>query len=293
MNVKYSEYEKVPLRDVDSVVLLVKNNIKVYVMKKFRYQELYLNELKILQILKEHGIKQVPQIIDHYEIKPTVVCPSNDNTYDNTCDNTCAVIIYDYINGCDLFDYIDRRLPESELNNIAIQMIKLLNKMHLLGIIHRDIKLENFIIDDKNVIHLIDFGLSCLMSDKYVKTAIIPGSACYVSREYVKLHVNLNYGYRVGQHKINQILLSNDIFSMTIALYVLYNGDYPYKDNIRLNTDDFRLITKILDDEDYIEVFTLSKKISNEHILNIIDLSLENDYESRISLWNSFTSNLE
>jgi len=281
MDSKYSDYEQISLKDADSVVILVKNNIKFYMMKKFKYEELYLNELRILTLLKECRVRQVPQLVDHYKLNL-----AQHSEY-------CGVIIYEYINGCDLFDFTDRTIPEYQLNNIAMQMINLLRKIHALGIIHRDIKLENFVIDNNNVVHLIDFGLSCLTNDKYVRTSIIPGSAHYISREYVSLHVNLNRGYRVGQSIINQILTSNDIFGLSIALYVLYNGDYPYKDNTRFDTTDFRTITNALNDENYIEVFTLGKKISNENILGIIDLSLETDYVSRIATWNSLTSNLE
>jgi serine/threonine protein kinase len=37
------------------------------------------------------------------------------------------------------------------------------NYIHSLGIVHRDLKLENILISEDTRVHLIDFGLSCYM----------------------------------------------------------------------------------------------------------------------------------
>jgi carbon catabolite-derepressing protein kinase len=55
---------------------------------------------------------------------------------------------------------------------------------HRHGIAHRDLKLENILVDEHNNIKIIDFGLSNLMKDgKYVKTPC--GSPNYAAPEVI------------------------------------------------------------------------------------------------------------
>lgn len=271
MEDKYSQYERIPLQE-DLVILLVKDGIKTYIMKRYRYEELYLNELRILELLKSNRVENVPQLVDNYHL----------------------VIICKYIEGSDLFDYIDTRpRNEDELKPITIQICKLVRKIHNLGIFHRDIKLENFIIDESKNIHMIDFGLSQLVTDKFTAPSIIPGSAQFISRDYVKLYVNTIIGKKVNRDKVNTILLSNDIFATSVALYLLYNLDYPYKSDLRFEPNSFDIIVRVLNNPKYQEVMKLSKKISDENIMNIVELCFDTNYKSRIILWNTLTVNLE
>ena len=69
--------------------------------------------------------------------------------------------------GCkDLFDFISENGPlkEHRAKNIFKQLVKTIDSCHKAGVIHRDIKDENIIIDDqRKQIKLIDFG----SGDKY------------------------------------------------------------------------------------------------------------------------------
>ena len=64
---------------------------------------------------------------------------------------------------CDLFDFIKfTYLTISDKVNILLQIIKTINKLHLKNVAHFDIKLENFLIENKNNLRILlcDFGLS-------------------------------------------------------------------------------------------------------------------------------------
>uniref|UniRef100_A0A7R9YRT1 Protein kinase domain-containing protein n=1 Tax=Chlamydomonas euryale TaxID=1486919 RepID=A0A7R9YRT1_9CHLO len=57
-----------------------------------------------------------------------------------------------------------RQLPLDEARALVLQMANALRACHEHGIVHRDIKLENFLIADDGQLLLCDFGLSALMS---------------------------------------------------------------------------------------------------------------------------------
>jgi len=63
--------------------------------------------------------------------------------------------------GMDLFDYIEMRstMDEGEVRNIFVQVVNALHHLHTkAGVVHRDIKDENIILDGENKVKLIDFG---------------------------------------------------------------------------------------------------------------------------------------
>jgi len=75
------------------------------------------------------------------------------------------ILIMTYLGPCleDLFDFCGRKLSHKTVAMLGIQVINQLEHIHSKGIIHRDIKPDNFLIglgSDKSKVFLIDFGLS-------------------------------------------------------------------------------------------------------------------------------------
>ncbi|TPX50859.1 hypothetical protein SeLEV6574_g00653 [Synchytrium endobioticum] len=70
--------------------------------------------------------------------------------------------------GMDLFDYIElnQSLPEEEIRSIFYHVVLGVRHLHCNGIVHRDIKDENVILDDELKVQLVDFG-----SSAYVRVA--------------------------------------------------------------------------------------------------------------------------
>jgi len=70
------------------------------------------------------------------------------------------------IRGQDLFDYITkkRRLGEPEARHLMTQIIDTVTEMDAAGVVHRDIKDENVIVDvDNKQLRLVDFGSAALV----------------------------------------------------------------------------------------------------------------------------------
>ncbi len=70
-------------------------------------------------------------------------------------------IVTEVVTGGELFDYLSQRdsLPEDECRTIFRQILSAIDYMHDCGVCHRDLKLENVLLDSQGKVKIIDFGL--------------------------------------------------------------------------------------------------------------------------------------
>jgi len=98
-------------------------------------------------------------------------------------------ITMEYVPGEDLKTVIKRtgKLPEDDAVSIAVQICEGLVEAHRLGVVHRDLKPQNIMIDrDKNV-RIMDFGIARSLAAKGVTEAgMIIGTPDYMSPEQVE-----------------------------------------------------------------------------------------------------------
>ncbi len=123
----------------------------------------------------------------------------------------------EYASGGELFDYIvtKERVKEKEACKFFQQILSGVEYLHKLRIVHRDLKPENLLLDHKNNIKIVDFGLSNLYKEgELLKTAC--GSPCYAAPEMV------------AGKKYKGI--SVDIWSCGVILYALICGYLPFED---------------------------------------------------------------
>jgi serine/threonine protein kinase len=142
---------------------------------------------------------------------------------------------------------------------LGIQMLKRIECVHLEGIIHRDIKPDNFLIkNNNNQIYLIDFGLSKRYLDSFDKHIKINtgrklmGTARYAS-------INVHNGITPSRR--------DDIESIGYVLLYLLIGYLPWQ-SIKADTREkrYKLIGKIKKETD---LWNISKDIPGELILFI------------------------
>ncbi|NLF25128.1 MAG: serine/threonine protein kinase [Deltaproteobacteria bacterium] len=93
----------------------------------------------------------------------------------------------EYVDGVDLGKILEKFKDNFELiDRVMVQLLAGLHELHLHGIVHRDVKLENVLLRKDGVVKLADLGL---MKDLFGKgltdTGVLLGTAQYLSPEYV------------------------------------------------------------------------------------------------------------
>lgn len=146
--------------------------------------------------------------------------------------DTHVSLVLDYLEGGELFQRILQkgRYDEKDASKLTEKLLRVLDYMSSLNIVHRDIKLENIILVSKESdveIKLIDFGLACEITQDVTLRCGSPG---YISPEILKKQP---YNTKV------------DVFSVGIILYIMLSGRSPFhgrsNDEILIRNRDCRL----------------------------------------------------
>ena len=178
----------------ESVAIKILN--KIILSQTPEDYQLVKQEISILKIVKHK------YIVHLYEILQT---PQH------------IYIIMEYCEGKDLMDYIlsKQRLSELESLKYFQQLINALFYLHSQNIAHRDVKIDNMLLDKNLDLKLVDFGLST----KYADDALLDqpcGTVVYAAPEV--LDGNEYHG------------MLADVWSSGIVLYGLASGYLPFSD---------------------------------------------------------------
>ncbi|XP_072018352.1 uncharacterized protein [Amphiura filiformis] len=183
--------EKVAIKVVD------KKSIKddVYLRKNMR------REAAILQTLHH------PHIVRLYEVMET------DNNF---------YMVLELCTGGPLLDKIcsEGKLTEETTKRFVRQMLSAIDHMHQAGVLHRDLKVENLLLDGTGNLKLIDFGLSNFLGSisrngriRADMQATQCGSPAYAAPEII---ANKRYGAKV------------DVWSVGVNTFAMLTGTLPF-----------------------------------------------------------------
>ncbi|XP_058239912.1 serine/threonine-protein kinase 36 isoform X2 [Hemibagrus wyckioides] len=130
---------------------------------------------------------------------------------------TEVVVVTEYAEG-ELFQILedDGCLPESQVREIACQLVSALYYLHSHRILHRDMKPQNILLGKGGVVKLCDFGFARAMSVSTLVLTSIKGTPLYMSPELVE---EKPYDHTA------------DLWSLGCILYELHTGAPPFYTN--------------------------------------------------------------
>ena len=162
------------------------------------------------------------------------------------------------VNGVSLLTYLkskpDRRAGQDNAVKIFKQLVQAVEYCHDKNICHRDIKLENIIVDDNLNLRLIDFGFAAVIS-KTKLLSFFCGTPSYMPPEIVQ--------------KKEYIGFNADVWCLGILLFTLLCGSFPFR-----GSNEKELYSKIIKGEytkpDYVS------EIESDLLDKLLQVSPEN-----------------
>ena len=123
----------------------------------------------------------------------------------------------EYVEGEDLKGFIRRagHITTSKAIDIAAQISEGLSEAHRLGVIHRDLKPQNVMIDSDGNVRIMDFGLARFVASEGVTgSGVMLGTPEYMSPEQVEL---------------KEVDARSDLYSLGVIMFEMVTGRVPFE----------------------------------------------------------------
>jgi serine/threonine protein kinase len=226
------------------------------------------NEVERLENIPPH--ENVITLVE-YNWKGTLVTRKGD-------EKDVLYCVLDLATGGDLFDYIftvGRGLPENIARYYFHKLIDAIQYLHENNVVHRDLKLENLLLDCDFNLKVADFGLSTTVESSYgggvMHTRV--GTERYMPPEMLEKNAYVG--------------ICADLFAAGIILFVLVVGIMPTHKTAESNDYLYKYVRK----KEYEKYWTVIAKLLNldlsdisEDFFHLVTTMIKYDYKKRFTI---------
>ncbi|XP_020718208.1 uncharacterized protein LOC101458905 isoform X4 [Ceratitis capitata] len=200
-------------------------------------QEVAIKTIKKCKIEAEADLVRIRREV---QIMSSVQHPNIIHIYEVFENREKMVLVMEFAAGGELYDYLSERkvLSEEEARRIFRQVATAVYYCHKHKICHRDLKLENILLDEHGNAKIADFGLSNVFDEQNLLSTFC-GSPLYASPEIVE-------GTPYQGPEV-------DCWSLGVLLYTLVYGSMPF------DGSNFKRLVKQISQGDYYEPKTPSR----------------------------------
>jgi serine/threonine protein kinase len=185
----------------------------------YRARDLELEEDVAVKLLRPEFVSD-PESLERFKteirLARRISHPNVVRTHDFGETDEVRFLTMELVEGMTLRELIDSRgtLGVAAVLAIAAQLADSLAVAHAQGVVHRDIKPQNLLLDDGGVLKVMDFGVACLAerSSTLTQAGAIVGTPAYMSPEQL-----------IGEHVDER----SDLYSVGVVLYECLSGRPP------------------------------------------------------------------
>jgi serine/threonine-protein kinase len=186
----------------------------------YRARDTVLERQVAIKVLHEHFSRD-PEYVERFRREARAIArlshPNVVTVIDRGEVDGRQYIVFEHVEGETLKDVIARQgpLPVARALSVAHQIGRALAFAHELGVVHRDVKSENVLVDREGTAKVTDFGIARTvdLDDGLTETGTVLGTSGYIAPEQAS-------GERVDER--------TDQYSLGIVLYELLTGEVPY-----------------------------------------------------------------
>ena len=142
--------------------------------------------------------------------------PNIVQVYDFGVEGEVAYLVMEFIEGRELRSFFEAKelFNAAETVRLMVELLEALHFAHEAGVIHRDVKPANVMLDLQRRAKLTDFGVARIQESEHSTAGTMVGTPAFMSPEQIK-------GGKIDRR--------TDIFSAGVVLYRLLTGEQPFK----------------------------------------------------------------
>lgn len=157
--------------------------------------------------------------------------------YEHGSEEKVRFLVSPYIPGGTLATRVKSPMSIDQILRYGVEIASALDYLHNQGVIHRDLKTSNILLDQSDHTYLADFGLARIISDSTLAFHTGHGTPPYASPEQVSS---------------KEITSKSDIFSFGILLFEMFTGQLPWNGKRQLGIEQLHSNQELPDPREYV-----------------------------------------